>query len=585
MPKPTTNAPQTAPQKKPNLFGILKPYRGIVTLLIILTVLVSALSLVVPQLISHAIDAFGNGTFVMRKVVIEFSLVAILIFIVTYLQSVAQVYASERVAKDLRRQLSAKISVQDHAYVDKVTPAKLLTNLTSDADAVKSFVSQAIASIISSIFIIIGASVLLLSINWKLGIVVLLVVPIIGITFFFVLGKVRKLFVRSQAAIDWLNKVINESILGSSLIRLLNSQSSEYDKFMDANTEARNIGLSILRLFAGLIPVITFVSSLAILAVVLLGGHFAIIGTMTLGEFTAFNSYIAILIFPILIIGFMSNVIAQAQASYGRIEDVLNAPEREDSGTLDGALTGEIEIKDLVLAFGDRNVLKELSFSAHPSTRTAVIGPTAAGKTQLLYALAGLIDPTSGTVLYDGHPISEYKKQRFHEQVGFVFQDSIMFNLSLRENIAFSSSVDDSSLKKAIDTAELGDLIAAMPEGLNTIVSERGTSLSGGQKQRIMLARALALDPKVLLLDDFTARVDTQTEKKILSNVRTNYPDITLISVTQKIASVEDYDQIVLLMEGEILAIGTHKELMETSPEYVQIYNSQESTEHYELQA
>ena len=426
---------------------------------------------------------------------------------------------------------------------------------------------------------------LLLSINWKLGIVVLLVVPIIGITFFFVLGKVRKLFVRSQAAIDWLNKVINESILGSSLIRLLNSQSSEYDKFMDANTEARNIGLSILRLFAGLIPVITFVSSLAILAVVLLGGHFAIIGTMTLGEFTAFNSYIAILIFPILIIGFMSNVIAQAQASYGRIEDVLNAPEREDSGTLDGALTGEIEIKDLVLAFGDRNVLKELSFSAHPSTRTAVIGPTAAGKTQLLYALAGLIDPTSGTVLYDGHPISEYKKQRFHEQVGFVFQDSIMFNLSLRENIAFSSSVDDSSLKKAIDTAELGDLIAAMPEGLNTIVSERGTSLSGGQKQRIMLARALALDPKVLLLDDFTARVDTQTEKKILSNVRTNYPDITLISVTQKIASVEDYDQIVLLMEGEILAIGTHKELMETSPEYVQIYNSQESTEHYELQA
>ena len=160
-----------------------------------------------------------------------------------------------------------------------------------------------------------------------------------------------------------------------------------------------------------------------------------------------------------------------------------------------------------------------------------------------------------------------------------------MFNLSLRENVAFGSGVTEANLKKAIDTAELGDFIDALPQGLDTIVSERGTSLSGGQKQRVMLARALALDPKILLLDDFTARVDTRTEKKILENVRKNYPSLTLISVTQKIASVEEYDQIIVLMEGEIIARGTHKELLETSPEYVQMYNSQESTEHYELQA
>jgi len=169
--------------------------------------------------------------------------------------------------------------------------------------------------------------------------------------------------------------------------------------------------------------------------------------------------------------------------------------------------------------------------------------------------------------------------------VGFVFQDSILFNLTLRENIAFSKTVRDSDLEKAIATAELKDFIDSLPEKLDTIVSERGTSLSGGQKQRIMLARALALNPKVLLLDDFTARVDSQAERKILENVHRNYPAITLISVTQKIASVEDYDQIVLLMEGEVLATGTHKQLMETSPEYVQIYDSQRSTSHYELHA
>ena len=160
-----------------------------------------------------------------------------------------------------------------------------------------------------------------------------------------------------------------------------------------------------------------------------------------------------------------------------------------------------------------------------------------------------------------------------------------MFNLTLRENIAFSSTIHEADFERAIATAELKDFIATLPQGLDTMVSERGTSLSGGQKQRIMLARALALNPKVLLLDDFTARVDPSTESTILKNVRENYPGITLISVTQKIASVVDYDQIILLMEGEILATGRHQELMEASPEYVQLFDSQRSTSHYEVQA
>ena len=166
-----------------------------------------------------------------------------------------------------------------------------------------------------------------------------------------------------------------------------------------------------------------------------------------------------------------------------------------------------------------------------------------------------------------------------------MFQDSILFNLTVRENIAFSKTVKDEDLEKAIATAELTDFINSLPEKLDTIVSERGTTLSGGQKQRIMLARALALNPKVLLLDDFTARVDSNTERKILENVHRNYPGITLLSVTQKVASVENYDQIVLLMEGEVLASGTHAELMETSPEYVQTYDSQRSITHYEVHA
>lgn len=570
---------------KPTLFSLLRPYSWFIALLVTLTIVSNGLNLVVPKIIAHAIDSYTLGSFSIKTVGLEFLVIALSIFIFTYLQSVVQTYTAELVAKNLRTQLAAKISVQDHAYIQRVSPSKLLTNLTSDVDAVKSFVAQAISSIISSIFLIIGACLLLIMINWRLALAALIVLPIIGIAFYMVMKKVRKLFKRSQEVIDWLNKVINESILGSALIRLLNSSHYEYNKFLSANIEAREVSLSILRLFAGLIPVISFAANLSVLIILALGGKFVIDGTMSLGNFTAFNSYLAILIFPIIVIGFMSNVIAQASASYQRVCEVLMVENKKEKGQLKGLMKGEISVKNVFVDFAGKTALKNVSFTTPAGTRTAIIGPTAAGKTQLLYLLTGLTEPTSGTVEYDHENINTYDKVNFHGQVGLVFQDSIIFNLSVRENIAFNNAVKDKAIEKAIDTAELRDFVNALPGGLDAIVSERGTSLSGGQKQRVMLARALALNPQVLLLDDFTARLDTNTEKQILKNVHDNYPGITLISVTQKIESIQDYDQIILLMEGEVLAVGTHAMLLETSPEYVQIYNSQRSTNQYDLQA
>ena len=319
------------------------------------------------------------------------------------------------------------------------------------------------------------------------------------------------------------------------------------------------------------------------LAVVTLGGYFVVQGSMTLGSFAAFNSYIMILIFPILIIGFMSNIIAQASASYTRIHEVLESPDEKDEGTTVEPLRGQIDVKNVTVMYGEKAALKNVSLSITPHTKTAIIGPTAAGKTQLLNVFAGLTVPQSGEVSYDDRPLGQYERASFYPQIGLVFQDSVLFNTTVRENIAFSTTVTDASLAKAIETAELADFLHTLPEGLDTLVSERGTSLSGGQKQRIMLARALALDPKILFLDDFTARVDAHTERKILENVQKNYPEITLVSITQKIAPIEKYDRIVILMEGEILAQGTHEELMHTCPEYVQIYDSQRSTNTYEL--
>ncbi|UFH56910.1 ABC transporter ATP-binding protein [Spirosoma sp. KNUC1025] len=579
--------PKQEPRKKaPSpLLGLLKPYSRIILLLILLALISNGINLVLPLIISRGIDAYSAGRFVLQTTIVEFTAAALLIFVFSYLQSIVQTRASERVARDLRTQLADKISRQSFAYIQQANPSRLLTNLTSDIDSVKTFVSQAIVSIASSLCLIIGASILLISINWELALAVLGIVPIIGITFYLVLKKVRVLFLKSREVIDWLNKVINESILGSALIRVINSQQLEYDKFLAANTNAKDIGIAILRLFATLIPVISFTASMAGLTILVLGGHFVISDDMSLGNFAAFNTYLALLIFPIIIIGFMSSVIAQASASYQRVNEVLQAPEIAKTGTVDMALKGDVALQNVSVYYGDKAVLDDVTFAVKAGSRTAIVGPTAAGKSQLLFLLTGLIEPTSGSVTYDGRTIDTYDEDAFHQQVGFVFQDSIIFNLSLRENIAFSESVTDASLDKAIATAELQEFVESLPDKLQTVVSERGSSLSGGQKQRIMLARALALNPKVLLLDDFTARVDTSTEQKILANVQQNYPDMTLISVTQKIASVEDYEQIILLMEGEVIASGTHQELLAVSPEYVQIYQSQRSTSQYELRS
>jgi ATP-binding cassette subfamily B protein len=571
--------------RPPGLASLLKPYRGWMTLLVALTVGSSALGLFVPQVIARAIDAFNAGQLDMTATLVELTALTMGTFILGMLQNVVQTVASERVGRDLRTRLASVVSLQSYASIGALTPAKLLTNFTSDVDAIKMFVAQAVAALISSVFVIIAASALLLWLDWKLALAVLAVLPLIGLAFFTVMKRVRKLFSQIQGIVDTLNKVLTENIVGAALVRLMNTREREFERFVDVNGQARGIGMLILRQFASMIPIITFLSNVATLTILTLGGHFVITGEMTIGEFSAFNAYLIILIFPIIVIGFTSMMIGQAQASHMRLSVILNAPPPPPRGEAARVLSGAIDVEGLTLAYGERKVLDDVSLRIAPGTRTAIVGPTAAGKSQLLYVMTGLLAPTSGRILYGGLPIDDYTRDSLYAQIGFVFQDSKLFNLTLRENIAFNAKVDEDRLARAIETAELHDFIAGLPLGLETIVSERGLSLSGGQKQRIMLARALALDPRILFLDDFTARVDLATETKILANVRRNYPTLTLVSITQKIAPVEDYDQIILLMEGEVLAAGTHDALCRSSLEYVQIMRSQQSTDSYEGEA
>lgn len=569
-----------SPQKA-SVFRLLKPYRLMILGLVILSLLSNGLSLLLPQYIQHGIDDFTRGQLNLPALAWPFLGLSLGIFALSTLQSVLQVWASEKVARDLRDRLASVISQQNYPTLQTLTSAKLLTYLTSDVDAIKTFVSQAVVSLSSSLLLVIGAGGLLLWTHWPLALAVFAVLPLIVFAFGFVFSRVKTLFKASQGVVDVLNRMIHQSILGAALIRVLNTGHLEMQKFEVPNREAQHLGLRILRLFAILMPVITGVSGLGTLIILTVGGYFVIQGRMSLGELTAFNVYLGLLIFPILVLGFTSNLIARASASYQRIHPLLDQTPVAALPATGVVLKGGLRLEHIQLMLDEKPVLKDISLRIEPGSRVAFVGPTGAGKSLLLQIATGLLSPSSGQVLYDDKPLETIAAADLYPQIGLVFQESVMFQLSLRENIAFHEQVTEAQLQKAIQTAALESYIEQLPAGLNTLVSERGLSLSGGQKQRIMLARALAMAPRLLFLDDFTARVDVATEKYILEQLAVNYPQMTLISVTQKVSSVEDYDQIFFLAEGELLYQGTHESLLEQAPEYAQLARSQRSTESY----
>lgn len=566
-------------------FGqLLKTYKWWTLFTILLGFSSTGLSLLVPKLAARAIDTgdFSSWSPIFTTLII----IAASAFVVVIIQIFTSNYLSEKVALDLRNQLIKKISRQSFQYIDESTPGQLQTIFTSDIEAVKAIIVQGFVTLLSALLTLIGAIIFLLNTNLRLALYTISIIPLLAVAFGLIFGSIGKLFQAAQENIQSIYANINETITGSALIRILHGGYEEMKKFKVVNENAKKIGFSIVKGFALLVPIVVLLANVATLIIIWFGGKQVINGTMTLGDFSAFLSYSAMFIWPIFVLGFVGPSISRGLVSLKRINNVIAANIKEESGTYEGDIQGDIEFKNVSLIYktengSDKTVLKNISFKIHAKTKNAIVGPTAAGKSQLFYLMSGLIVPTEGEIFIDNRPLSEYKISSLLKHIGLVFQDSILFNTSFRENIAFTSESEKNRdiLNKAIETAELTQLVKELPDGLETMVSERGTSLSGGQKQRLMLARALAVNPQILLLDDFTARVDQNTESLILGNVSKNFPEVTLVSITQKIEPIKNYEQIIVLMEGEIIGTGTHQQLLKESFEYRQIFESQMSTD------
>jgi ATP-binding cassette, subfamily B, bacterial len=566
--------------RKASIWQLFKPYRTLLILLVVLTLLSNGAELMVPRIIATSIDAYSTGTFSWSACITNFSSAIMLILVFTYSRGLVQTYTSEKVAKHTREKLVNSIATQHNDFVEAATPVHLLQNISGDVEAIKNFIAYTVVTVTSSLSVIFGATILMFKINWQLTLYVIAVIPLIGALFLMIMNRAQQWYRKRKTAFDRLNTIIHENILGAALIRTVNSQQFEYEKYVAANREIKHIGFSTLRLFSMLIPLIRFSGNVAGLSLLLIGGYMVIAGQLSLGDFAAFNSYLGMIILPIFALGMMGNVTAQANVCYERIARVIEIQQQPVPNIITSEPFRELELQDVSVSYNRKRALKNISLSIQAKSKVAVIGATTAGKTQLLYLLAGFVTPDEGRIKING---KDTGAGIFNDSIGIVFQDSFIFNSTIRENISFNDNITEDQLMKAIETAELKDFFESLPNKLETIVSERGASLSGGQKQRIMLARALVANPSLLLLDDFVSRLDINTAHNILQNIQRNYPGMTVVAVSQKADSVMDYDKIVLLNNGELVACGKHELLMKTNYEYAKLYDLQRSTNNYEV--
>ena len=499
--------------------------------------------------------------------------------------SFLQVYWAERnsqnVAFELRNDLFAKIQRLSFSYHDRNQTGQLMIRATDDVEKVRIFIGQGVVQLVSAVVLIVGTLLILFTTNLRLAFVTLPILPIAMVMFVIFAGLSQPLFSRVQARLSALNTTLQENLAGIRVVKAFAREREEQAKFQDQAGALMNQAIGVARLFTFLFPLVFFIANLGQAAILFFGGQQIIGGTLTLGEWQEFSLYLMYLFLPIAMFGMIITQMGQAAASAHRIVEILDAQsdvrDAPDARTLP-AVEGRVQFERVTFRYfgGGAPVLKEVSFEALPGQTIALLGATGSGKTTIINLLPRFYDPSEGRISIDGHDLRSVTLESLRAQIGIVLQDTTLFTGTIRDNIAFGRpEASPAQVTAAARAAAAHDFISAFPQGYDTPVGERGVTLSGGQKQRIAIARALLLEPRILILDDSTSSVDMATESQIQQALGHLMRGRTSFVIAQRISTVVNADQILVLERGEIVARGTHAELMEESAVYAEIYNSQ----------
>ncbi|MBZ0291944.1 MAG: ABC transporter ATP-binding protein/permease [Anaerolineae bacterium] len=506
---------------------------------------------------------------------------AVMRAVFSFVQAFMAETTSQGVAYDFRNEIFTKIQRLSFSYYDRTQTGQLMIRATDDVERLRLFIAQGLILTAQAFLLLIATLVILVLTNWRLTLVILPILPIALIMFMIFGSLAQPLFVEVQIRLSALNTVLQENMAGIKVVKAFVRERQEQKRFDDAADSLLAQSLKVARTFAFLFPVIFLVAQVGQAALLYFAGGEILNGTLQLGEYQKFSLYTIYVFFPLGQLGFIISLMSQASASAGRIFDILDT-ESEVKNKPDAielpAIQGSVEFKDVTFRYFSTSdpVLESISFQAEPGQTVALLGATGSGKSTIINLIPRFYDVSEGAVLIDGHDVRDVTLDSLRSQIGIVLQETNLFSGSIRDNIAFGRP--DASLEDVIEAAKAAaahDFIESFPQGYDTSVGERGATLSGGQKQRIAIARALLLDPKLLILDDSTSSVDLMTEYRIQKALDHLMEGRTSFVIAQRITTVLNADQILVLDKGQVVARGIHEELMETSPIYAEIYYSQ----------
>ncbi|MBL8055456.1 MAG: ABC transporter ATP-binding protein [Anaerolineales bacterium] len=488
---------------------------------------------------------------------------------------------SQAVAFDLRNDLYAKIQRLSFSYHDQNQTGQLMIRATDDVEKVRLFLGQGLLQLVGALLLLTATLLILFTTNAALALATIWILPV-ALVLFMTFGIISQpLFAKVQQRLAALNTVLQENLAGIKVVKAFTREKDEEAKFRTAADALMDQQITIARLFTFLFPLVFLIANLGQATTLYVGGQAIIGGTLTLGEWQEFSLYLIYLFFPIAQFGFIITQFGQAAASAGRIFEILDAQsdvtDKPGAGELP-AVQGRIRFENVTFRYfgGGEPVLRNVDFTAEPGQTVALLGATGSGKTTIINLLPRFYDPTEGRLTIDGHDLRDVTLNSLRAQIGIVLQETTLFSGTIRDNIAFGRpEATDEEIIAAAQAAAAHDFILSFPEGYATPVGERGATLSGGQKQRLAIARALLLDPRLLILDDSTSSVDVQTEAQIQRALDRLMKGRTSFVIAQRISTVMTADQILVLDKGQIVARGRHTELMEDSPIYAEIYNSQ----------
>ncbi len=489
---------------------------------------------------------------------------------------------SREIEFDLRNDLFRQLEKQDSGYYQRYRTGDIMARMTNDLSAVRQLLGPAIMYSANTVLFSVGALYFLLRISPWLTLVALAPMPIVSILIQYFGARIHERFERIQASFSEITAHAQENFSGARLVRAFAREESQIASFETANREYIRRALRLVQLMGMLWPTLEFVLGVAMVITLLAGGRLVLQHRINVGDFAAFNTYMVLLTFPIIAVGWVINLFQRGTASIKRIDEILRSdPEIDDSRAdaslpADLVLRGEIEFRSLSFAYGDKPVLQNIRLHVPAGSTLAVVGPTGAGKSTLINLIPRLLDVDEDSLWIDGRPVRSYPLKTLRSNIGVVPQETFLFSETIRENLCFGApEASDEAIMDAAEAAYIRREFEEFPAGFDTMVGERGLTLSGGQKQRTSIARALLRHPRILILDDALASVDTYTEERILQGLRAHARGCTTILISHRVSTVREADQIAVLASGRIIELGTHEQLLARGGYYAGLYEKQ----------